>query len=108
MSNRDIHIERTYFLGNYKNIKFYDNISGIPQNLWTNPEVMGKLYNLIMVSVELGYRRYLKLNEGVGELSLEDSIAKLEELKDDSLAQVKALLTNGDISGNLENQEVGE
>ncbi len=94
---RTISMERLYSLGNYKNIKFGNIIDGIPQEQWTNPEVMGSLQFLLMLSVDIDFRNYQKMNQEIGGLSLEESLEKLSDMRDDTYREIQDLLTNGEI-----------
>ncbi len=93
---RTTSIERLYTLGNYKNIKFGNIIDGIPQELWLRPEVMGSLSFLLMVSVEADFRAYQKLNQEIGGLSLEESLEKLSDMRDDTYREIQELILNGE------------
>ncbi len=93
---RTISIERLYSLGNYKNIKFGNIIDGIPQEFGLRPEVMGSLSFLLMVSVEADFRTYQKLNQEIGGMSLEESLEKLSDMRDDTYREIQDLITNGD------------
>lgn len=92
---RSIKIERLFSLGNYKNIRLDDGVDNIPQNMWTNKEVMENLTYLVMLSIELSFRRYLKLSEKIQDMSLEDSITYLDKVKTDTYELIKQL-TNGE------------
>lgn len=92
---RSIKIDRLFSLGQYKNIRLEDGIDDIPLNLWTNKEVMENLTFLVMVAVELSFRRYLKLSEKIQDMTLENSIEYLDKVKSDTYELIKQL-TNGD------------
>jgi hypothetical protein len=96
MSERKISIHRTYFLGSYKNIRIESGIDHIPQNIWTNPEAMDTLGNLLLIYVERDFRKYQELLKKVGELDLEDSLALLNDMRDETYREVQALLANGE------------
>jgi hypothetical protein len=92
---RSIKLERLFSLGNYKNIRLDDGVDNIPQNMWTNKEVMENLNFLIMLSIELSFRRYLKLSEKIQDMKLEESIEYLDKVKSDTYELIKKL-TNGE------------
>jgi hypothetical protein len=92
---RSIKLERLFSLGNYKNIRLDDGIDNIPQNMWTNKEVMENLTYLVMLSIELSFRRYLKLSEHIQDMSIEDQITYLDKVKSDTYELIKQL-TNGE------------
>lgn len=103
---RAISIERLYSLGNYKNIKLSNVINNIPLDIWTSPDAMATLQFLLMVAVETDFRRYQKLNKEIGGLSLEESLEKLSEMRDDTYREIQELLNNGKIENKAE--EVNE
>ncbi len=92
---RSIKLERLFSLGNYKNIRFDDGIDNIPQSMWTNKEVMENLNYLVMLSIELSFRRYLKLSEKIQDMSLEDQVTYLDKVKSDTYELIKQLM-NGE------------
>lgn len=59
--NRTISVERLYSLGDFKNIKFNDTITDIPQNIALNDKAMGLLHYLQLTEIEHAHKRYLKL-----------------------------------------------
>jgi uncharacterized protein YbjQ (UPF0145 family) len=65
---RDIHVKRLYFLGNYKNVEFSNTLKGIPEELASNDKVVGLLYVQQFIAIETAYRKYYQLVENlVGE-----------------------------------------
>jgi hypothetical protein len=100
---RTISIERLYSLGNYKNIKLVNLIDKIPESILANPEAMATLQFLLMVAVETDFRRYQKLNQEIGGMSLEESLEKLSEMRDDTYKAIQDLLQNGNITNTEEN-----
>ena len=59
--NRKVNIERLYSLGDFKNIKFSDEISEIPEAISLNSKAMSLLYYLQLLEIEFDHKRYLKL-----------------------------------------------
>jgi hypothetical protein len=98
--NRLAKVERTFFLGQFKNIKITDEIEDIPEYLALNEEVINNIYYMLLLSVESQYRRYQKINKELGEISLEDSLALLEEMKGSTMKSIKEL-----ISSNMANEK---
>lgn len=90
--SRSISVTRTYSLGNYKNIKFSDTISDIPEDLAINHEVMNVLKFLQLVSIEKSYFDYVKDAEAWHNLDIEDAIAKLDGLESETMSTLKELL----------------
>lgn len=58
---RTLSVERLYSLGDFKNIKFTDTITDIPQELSLNPNAMKLISYLQLTEIELSHKRYIKL-----------------------------------------------
>lgn len=96
MTERQISVHRTFFLGQYKNIRIESGIDHIPQDIWTNPKAMDLLGNLLLVHAERDFRKYQELLKRVGELSLEESLAVLNDMRDETYREIQELLANGE------------
>jgi hypothetical protein len=59
--NKKISVERLYSLGDFKNIKFYDEISDIPENVALNEKAMSLLHFLQLLEIESSHKKYLRL-----------------------------------------------
>lgn len=92
--NRKIGVIRTYFLGNFKNVKVEDELDDIPEHLALDKDFMNAVYYLMLVSVELAYRKYQQLNMEL-PTTLEDSLAVLEDIKGSTMESIKQLIQNG-------------
>jgi hypothetical protein len=79
--NRAISAERTYNIGPYQSLKLFDSFSNLPEDAIKNPELVNYLRQLQFIQLELGYRKYAKLFEELGSVSLDESIQILETLK---------------------------
>jgi len=95
---REIGIERLYSLGQYKNIKFADRYWEVPEEYSNNPTLIDRLYYILMVTIELEYRRYLELNQRLYGLDLGEAISYLQEVQSDIYKDIQDLLTNGEIN----------
>lgn len=73
-------------MGDYKNIKFIDEIDGIPSDVALNPEVISKIRLLQMVNLELNFKRYIDLGK--------ETINKTQEEIQEYLETVKTNTTN--------------
>src|SRR5512139_413975 len=101
--NRSIKVERLYPLGDYKNVKFIEEINDIPQNVATNPEAMAKLHALLLASVDLLYYKYsLSYKEAAKFIdpkqpdTIEKAITYLVELTDNLHTDFENYFKNGD------------
>lgn len=95
MTERTLGVKRTFFLGQFKNIVFEDIISNLPEKVWRNQKVLDLLTSLQLISVEISFRKYQSLVGHMREMSLEDSLVYLEQLRGDTIDSIKEVL-NGD------------
>jgi len=95
--NREVGIHRLYSLGDFKNITFNDIITEVPNELMFDVELVGQIKYLQLLSIEIGFRKYLKIMEEV-PLNAEDrGIQALEKIRQDTITSIKTIL-----NGNLE------
>ena len=88
--NRSIKVERLYTLGDYKNIKFTDEMNEIPADVALNPEAMSTLRSLQLVGVDLAFEKYVSLRR---LLDKEENIEKkLEEMRVTLINELKTIL----------------
>jgi hypothetical protein len=95
--SRDLKIERTYSLGDYKNIKFTDEINNLPERFITNPKALDTVRYLQFIQTELNFRRYINLAKNFNALTEDEAIEELEKLREITINDIKTLLTNGDL-----------
>jgi hypothetical protein len=93
---REIGTERLYSLGDFKNIKFMDIIIEVPQELVMNDNLINEVKFLQLVSIELAFRRYMRLMEEVPLAWGQKSIEALEKIRQDTIKTITSLLKNGD------------
>lgn len=96
MAERRIDYNRTYFLGQFKNLKINHALEGLPEHIWTNPDAMDLLSYSLLIATERDFRRYQLLVKEVGELTLEDGLAYLSDLRDETYKEIQKLLKNGE------------
>lgn len=96
--NRNLHVERLYSLGDYKNIKFSDTINDLPLDLTLNTELLSAIRYLQMISMEKALRNYLELKEKLGKLGPEQELEYLEEQEFNTLKLIKSIM-NGNLKG---------
>jgi hypothetical protein len=90
---RSLRSERLYSLKDYNNIKFTDEITGIPERVCLNPELMGELSYLQMIGFELAVRKYAELMKLSGSYELEVIMKYLEEERTQTLEKIKEIFT---------------
>lgn len=78
---RRINIERLYNLGDFKNIKFSEEVSEIPDELVNNEQFVTILTNLMLLRIEQNYNKYIKLMESTRGRSIDEAINLIEDLK---------------------------
>lgn len=93
---REIGTERLYSLGDFKNIKFMDIIVDVPQEFVVNSDMVNEVRFLQLVSIELAFRRYMKLMEEVPLAWGQKSIEALEKIRQDTIKTITSILENGD------------
>jgi len=89
---RKINIERLYSLGDYKNIKFSEEVSEIPDELVNNEQFITILTSLMLLRIEQNYNKYIKLMESTRGKSIEDVINLMEDLKINQIDNLDAFL----------------
>lgn len=99
---REIGVERTYPLGQYKNIKLRDYIHTESTSIELsgknafNKELIDNIRFLQLVQLEVDYRRYLEMARKAGELPFEDAMEMLENIRIDLLDEIKEHIKNGE------------
>jgi hypothetical protein len=91
--NRTLKTERLYPLGDYKNIKFVDEVVDIPEKVCLDENLMSHLRYLQMIDMEMTFRQYLRLIEKVGTVHLEEAVKILENEHTVTLKEIKTILS---------------
>ena len=94
--NRVITTDRLYSLGDYRNIRFIDVIDDIPDELLLNKDFMSATRFLQLVSIEVAFRRYLKLMEDHPISTEQAAIEALDDIRQQTIESIKTI-TNGDL-----------
>lgn len=92
---RSLGIERVYNLGDYKSIRFSDNISNLPDRVVFNSALVDKIVYLQLLNVELHYRQYLELAKKINTYGVErvaEAIQLLEDEKTATITDIKNIL----------------
>lgn len=95
---RKLSIERLYSLGNYQNVKFIDEITGIPEHIAINKDAMNLLSYSQILEVEKAYYDYYKLRleklpKGKLEDVITDTIEIIEEEQSRTWEQLLEIIT---------------
>lgn len=103
---RKIRVERLYYLGDYKNIKICDEVSGLPESFIEDSEKTAKLYTILFATCDLGYYIYEQLyKEHSQKSTLADrtnSIKFLNDLIDTSTKELNTVFKNGHLDATIE------
>jgi len=91
---RKIGMERLFSLGQFKNLRITDEISGIPQELWMNPETMALLRQLQYAQTEKEYLKYVLYSESMNNpiarpADIEEAIERLDAHRATTLENLK-------------------
>jgi len=90
---RLIRIKRLYSLGDYRNIEFEDFFSNIPDPLLFDDKFTSEAYYLLLVNIELAYRRYINLAAKYPHgMAVEEAIKGLEMERENTLKTLKAII----------------
>ena len=92
MMNRSLRIERVYSLGDYRSIRFSDDILDLPEEVVFNQPLVDKIRLLQLINVEINFRQYKDLISKVNTYSEEEALAFLEEQKINTLDEIKDIL----------------
>lgn len=94
--NRNLRTERLFSLGDFKNIKFCDEITEIPQELILNKEAMSHLYFYQLLQIEQAFIKYMKLSDELIRLGqYEKMLEYIEELREQNFKDILESLKNG-------------
>lgn len=93
--NRTLSVERTYALAQYQNIKLYDSISDLPEEVLANTELVNKIRYLQLLQLEVDYRNYLKLVEMTSQYDTSTIFQVLEEEKINTIDLIKDIFNKG-------------
>lgn len=90
--NREIGVKRLFSLGDYKNITFDDIFTEVPQELMFDVNLVGQIKYLQLLSIEVAFRKYLKVMEDI-PLNAEDrGVKELEKLRQDTIQSIKSII----------------
>ncbi len=62
---RNLGVERTFFLGDYKSLKVTDHINDLPEEFSLNEEFINILKSLQLIGIEKAYYEYSLLTQGL-------------------------------------------
>ncbi len=85
---RSLGVERLYPLGDYKNIKFVNNLSGIPEELASNDRVVSLLFLQQALSCEIAYREYYDTIDRIAKEKIQNALGYLQEQREQTLAEL--------------------
>ena len=80
--NMNLKIKRIYNLGNYSNVEFTEELNEIPEKLIFNKEAMHKFRKLLMLNVEIAYKKYLETMQQDEDVQIEVQEVLIDELNE--------------------------
>lgn len=93
---RTLGLDRTYYLGQYRNIKVFDSITDIPEELLLNSELVNQLRTLQLAQADKVYLKYIMdsplFNPGFNASNpetIEEALEVVEEARITSFEKLK-------------------
>jgi hypothetical protein len=99
---RELRMERLHYLGDYRNLKFIDVISELPDDIAFNGELISALRWLQLMQSEKTYYRYAVLANKYKEKNAEECLAIVSKMHEETLLELKELFKNGEIESKIE------
>ena len=99
---RAIKMERLYYLGKFRNLKFIDEINDLPDDIAFNGELISTLRWLQLMQSEKTFYKYLALGSQYKDKSAEECLALVTEIHEETLLELKELFKNGEIESTIE------
>ena len=101
LEKRTIEIDRLYWLGDFRNIRFRDSLD-ISGKESLNYEIIETIKYMQTLSVEKSYRNYMLLQMELDgkfpkTISSEEMVKYIESLQLDTMEKIKLLIKNGEI-----------
>jgi hypothetical protein len=85
---RTLYTERLYSLGDYKNIKFSTALTGIPEHLANEEEIVGLIFVQQFLACEIAYRKYYDLIQKLTREGVQDVIGYLENERNKTVQEL--------------------
>ena len=101
---KTLYCERLYSLGDFKNIKFSQAITQIPESFASNPEAVNFLYVDMFLSMELAYRKYYAMVENLARERVVDVISTLHTEQERNFAEFTSAIGTGRVQSLEPNQ----
>jgi hypothetical protein len=92
-------LERLFSLGQYRNIKFIDEITNIPKELMLNDDVINTLRLLQFIRADKYFMSYVKNAQRAyykfrdGEIALEEALLIADDLENTTTNSLKEIIT---------------
>ena len=103
--NRTLAIERLYWLGDFKNVKFGDTITDIPEELALDIEFTSRVTVLQLIQIEQAYYKYVDIGrrQNREKFTQEEVNAFLEDQRVTLFSELKDVI-NGKVPDEDENE----
>ncbi len=99
---RELKMERLHYLGDFRNVRFTDVISELPDDIAFNGELISALRWLQLMQSEKTFYRYLVLGSQYKDKNAEECLAIVSKLHEETLLELKELFKNGKIESTVE------
>ena len=90
---RNLKVIRKYALGQYQNIEFTDEVTGIPEKLALDGTFVSKLRYLQLLGLEVQLNKYYQMRTKHSNKLPEEVIALLDEERLGTLEEIRKYLT---------------
>lgn len=105
---RTLKLERLFYLGDYRNIKFIDEITDLPEDVAGNETALDLLRQVQFVGVDKAFQEYMALHKskGIKNAEPEEAIIELEKIKEQLVYELTKVFGNGKLTDNEDNTEL--
>lgn len=90
--NRQVGVRRLYSLGDFKNVTFDDVYTDVPTDLAFDPDLVGQIKFLQVVSIEIAFRKYLNIMEKYPLTGEQRMVEALEQLRQDTINSIQEII----------------
>lgn len=80
---RNLRAERIYRIANYEDIRIADELTGIPEELFSDGTYRKNIRRLQLLDIEIAYLEYLAINSITNNNDLPTALEKLKKLKEE-------------------------
>lgn len=93
---RTLGVERVYSLGKYQTLRLVDSIDNLPTNVAFDIDVVDTIRILQFLELDRAHLKYKKIHNALKDLPYEKAIAKIDEVREQALNELRDILINVD------------